>query len=82
MAAIDAIVSSKTKYKYLINIVKGILCQNLLLYIHPDIIDKMVGVVGVVMVGGGGGGGGGGGTHYVWRWSGGGGGVLMCEGDG
>ena len=42
MAAIDAIVSSKTKYDHLINIARGILCQNLLLRIQLDVMAKIL----------------------------------------
>ena len=42
MDAIDVSFSSKTKYEYLINIVRGILCQNSLLFIHLDIIYQII----------------------------------------
>ena len=32
----------RDKYEYLINIARGILCQNLLLCIHLDVIDKIL----------------------------------------
>ena len=42
MDAIDVSFSSKTKYEYLINIVRGILCQNSLLFIQLDIIYQII----------------------------------------